>query len=215
MAYSRSAAFAAAAGLVDDAPDPVLPVPVPAPSDRSTVVARLRQRTSELEIVRLRRLSAEQEAARLLQRIIELDSKSVVPPRPGSPASGAGERTPSPPAADPAASQSSGSSRLWTSGFPSLLVSPWPASAAEGRMRAYAVWALPGHPELRGVHLGGPQAWRGLQDRLPGRSYSSQTGTRLRAFPTAALAIIGYLQEAEAQGAPDLAFFRWYVARHH
>ena len=143
------------------------------------------------------------------------DSADHDSPHPGSPASRAGGRTPTPPAADPAASQSSGSSRLWTSGFPSLQVSPWLASAAEGRLRAYAVWVLPGHPELRGVHLGGPQAWRGLQDRLPGRSYSSQTGTRLRAFPTAALAIIGYLQEAEAQGAPDLAFFRWYVARHH
>ena len=156
MAYSRSAAFAAAADLVDD------------------------------------------------------DS-----PSPGSPASRAGERPPSPQTAVPAASQSSSSSRLWTSGFPSLQVSPWPASAAEGRLRAYAVWALPGHPELRGVHLGGAQAWRGLQDRLPGRSYSSQSGTRLRAFPTPALAIIGYLQEAETRGAPDLVLFRWYEARHH
>jgi uncharacterized membrane protein YgdD (TMEM256/DUF423 family) len=63
--------------------------------------------------------------------------------------------------------------------------------------------------------LGGAQAWLGLQERLPGRSYSFQTGTRLRAFPTPALAIIGYLQEAEARGAPDLAIFRWHQAQLH
>ena len=155
MAYSRSAAFAAAADFVDDSPSP------------------------------------------------------------GSRASRIGERSPSPQAAVPAASQSSSSSRLWVSGFPSLQVSPWPATAAEGRQRAYAVWSLPGHPELRGVHLGGAQAWRGIQDRLPGRAYSSQTGMRLRAYSTPALAIIGYLQEAEARGAPDFVLFRWYQARHH
>ena len=215
MAYSRSAAFAVAADLVDVVPDPVLPVREPAPSDRSSVVARLRQRTSELEEVHLRQRSAEQEALCLLHRISELDSRIEDSPHPESPSSRAGERTPSPPAAAPAASQSSGSSRLWTSGFPSLQVSPWLASAAEGRLRAYAVWVLPGHPELRGVHLGGAQAWLGLQDRLPGRSYSFQSGARLRAFPTPALAIIGYLQEAEARGAPDLVLFRWYEARHH
>ena len=44
-------------------------------SDRSSVVARLRQRITELESVRLRQSNAEQEAARLRQRINELDSK--------------------------------------------------------------------------------------------------------------------------------------------
>ena len=63
--------------------------------------------------------------------------------------------------------------------------------------------------------MGGAQAWRGIQDRLPGRAYSSQSGMRLRAYSTPALAIIGYLQEAEARGAPDLVLFRWYEARHH
>ena len=55
--------------------DPVLHGPEPAPSDRSSMVARLRQRISELESVRLRQRIAEQEAARLRQRISELDSK--------------------------------------------------------------------------------------------------------------------------------------------
>ena len=100
-------------------------------------------------------------------------------------------------------------------GAPTLQAYPWPATAAEGRLRAYAVWALPGHPELRGVHLGGPQAWLGLQALLPGRAYSFQSGTRLRAYPTPALAIIGYLQEAGSRGAPDLAIFRWHPAPPH
>ena len=97
-------------------------------------------------------------------------------------------------------------------GAPTLQAYPWPATTAKGRLRAYAVWALPGHPELRGVHLGGLQAWLGLQDLLPGRAYSFQSGTRLRAYPTPALAIIGYLREAEIRGAPDLAIFRWHPA---
>ena len=46
----------------DVVPDPVLHDPEPAPSDRSSVVARLRQRISELESVRLRQRIAEQEA---------------------------------------------------------------------------------------------------------------------------------------------------------
>lgn len=106
-------------------------------------------------------------------------------PSTGGPAAGAGEGCASaPPAAASVATRGAG---------PTLQAYPWPATAAEGRLRAYAVWALPGHPELRGVQLGGPQAWLGLLDLLPGRAYSFQSGTRLRAYPTPALAIIGYL----------------------
>ena len=60
----------------DVVPDPVLHDPGPAPSDRSSVVARLRQRITELESVRLRQRTAEQEAAHLLQRINELTASS-------------------------------------------------------------------------------------------------------------------------------------------
>ena len=49
-----------------DVPDPVLHDPEPAPSDRSSVVARFRQRISELESLRLR------------QRISELERKFEV-----------------------------------------------------------------------------------------------------------------------------------------
>ena len=135
------------------------------------------------------------------------DAADCGSPRTGGPAAGAGgRRAPAPLAAAPAATLGAG---------PTLQAFPWPATAAEGRLHAYAVWALPGHPELRGVHLGGPQAWLGLLDLLPGRAYSFQSGTRLRAYPTPALAIIGYLQEAETRGAPDLAIFRWHPAPPH
>ena len=59
----------------DVVPDPVLHDPEPAPSDRSSVVARLRQRISELESVRLRQRIAELESTRLRQRTSELDNK--------------------------------------------------------------------------------------------------------------------------------------------
>ena len=77
------------------------------------------------------------------------------------------------------------------------------------------MWVLQGHPELRGVHRGGPQAWLGLQGLLHGRAYSFHSGMRLRAYPSPALASVGYLQEAEIRGAPDLAIFLWHPAPPH
>ena len=59
---------------------------------------------------------------------------------------------------------------------------PWPVTEAEGRLRAYAVWVIPGHPELRGVHVGGTRAWQGILPALPGGFYSYRSGTRLRAY---------------------------------
>ena len=90
---------------------------------------------------------------------------------------------------------------------------PWPVTAAEGRLRAYAVWVIPGHPELRGVHVVGTLAWQGLLPALPGGFYSYRSGTRLRAYESPALAVIGYLQEIEKHNAPALVIIRWPTAQ--
>ena len=62
------------------------------------------------------------------------------------------------------------------------------------------------------MHVGGPQAWLGLLIFLPDSAYSFRSGTRLRAYPSPALAIIDYLQEAAHRGAPDFVIFRWHPA---
>jgi hypothetical protein len=86
---------------------------------------------------------------------------------------------------------------------------PWPLTPAEGSLRAYAVWAFPGHPELRGVHTGGSLAWRGLEAYLPGGAYSAESGVRLRGFATPGAAVDGYLRESSRHGSPALILFRW------
>lgn len=61
---------------------------------------------------------------------------------------------------------------------------------------AYAVWRAPGAAEdIVGVHAGGARAWRGIAERLPGRTYDG-SGARLRRYATFALAVAAY--EAEA-----------------
>ena len=81
-------------------------------------------------------------------------------------------------------------------------VGPESASdAAGGGLHVYAVWSIPGHPECRGLHLGGARAWRFLVGLLPGGRYSYASGCRLRRYETEADAIVGYIAEVDAQGA--------------
>ena len=43
----------------------------------------------------------------------------------------------------------------------------------------YVVWRIPGQQGFCGLHFG-RDAWRGLEERLPGGRYSYRSGTRLR-----------------------------------
>jgi hypothetical protein len=95
---------------------------------------------------------------------------------------------------------------------PALAVTAGTLTPAEGSLRAYAVWALPGHPELRGVHAGGALAWRGLTAYLPGGAYTYESGARLRGYATPGAAIDGFLREAGRHGSPALTIFRWQAA---
>jgi hypothetical protein len=84
-------------------------------------------------------------------------------------------------------------------------VGPESASDAAGGTRGlhvYAVWNIPGHPLCRGLHLGGARAWRFLVGLLPGGRYSYASGCRLRRYETKAEALVGYIAEADAHGAP-------------
>jgi len=98
------------------------------------------------------------------------------------------------------------------SAAPAVTLAAGPLTPAEGSLRAYAVWALPGHPELRGVHAGGALAWHGLVALLPGNAYSFESGVRLRGYATPGAAVDGFLSEAARHGCPSLAIFRWQSA---
>lgn len=74
---------------------------------------------------------------------------------------------------------------------------------------AYAVWAVPSHPDLRGVHLGAPACWRHIQAHLPDGQYTAGTGTHLRRFDSWQEATVAYGVEAEGHGAPAVRFLRW------
>lgn len=75
-------------------------------------------------------------------------------------------------------------------------------SAARGVEEwAYAVWrALGASEDIVGVHAGGARAWRGIAERLPGRTYYG-SGARLRRYATPALAVAAYEAEASRHGA--------------
>ena len=65
----------------------------------------------------------------------------------------------------------------------------------------YAVWYIPGRPELAGVHLGGHRAWVFIESTLPDRRYGD-SGARLRRAESQAEAIALYCQEARYQRVP-------------
>ena len=76
------------------------------------------------------------------------------------------------------------------------------SSPAQGRAgHAYAVWAIPGAPELRGVHADGLEAWQFLLRHLGG-GYSYRQGHRLRRFESESEAVRAYESEAARHGAP-------------
>ena len=100
--------------------------------------------------------------------------------------------------AGPAAASSSGRSPV---------SSDHPLPGVEGK--SYAVWALPGHPHLRGVHTGADRAYAGLIALFPGQVYSYSSGVRFRRFDSWQAATIGYLSEAAQHRAPALRFHHW------
>ena len=130
-------------------------------------------------------------------------------------------------AAGPASSASgSGGGRVpehYTGPQATVPPAPWPVTVAEAvgvpppagthgwtsvggttviAVHAYAVWSVPGRPDLRGVHVGGDAAWRGLSAQLPGGRYVSGTGLRLRRYASTDAALIAYRLEAGTHGAP-------------
>lgn len=67
---------------------------------------------------------------------------------------------------------------------------------------AYAVWVVPGRPDLRGVHLGGEAAWARLSRQLPGGRYVPGSGVHLRRYASTDSALVAYRLEAVGHGAP-------------
>ena len=61
----------------------------------------------------------------------------------------------------------------------------------------YAVWHIPGRPELVGVHMGGHRAWQFIESTLPNRRYGA-SGARLRRAESQVQAIALYRGEARA-----------------
>ena len=78
------------------------------------------------------------------------------------------------------------------------------AGRAEPDLRFYAVWAIPEHPEARGVWAGAhPACWQAIQRLCPQGRYCS--GVRLRRYPTLEEAIEAYEAEAGRRDAPAKA----------
>ncbi len=69
-------------------------------------------------------------------------------------------------------------------------------------LRFYAVWLVPGRPDLRGVcEARGIDGWRALEALLPNGAYRD-SGSRLHRFTTRELALEAYAQEAERNHCP-------------
>ena len=68
-------------------------------------------------------------------------------------------------------------------------------------VRYYAVWQLPGYPELAGVHHGPyPDCWNGLVALAAGSDTGNQAPFRHRRFRTLEAAVVGFEKEAIKHG---------------
>ena len=77
------------------------------------------------------------------------------------------------------------------------------AKATASPSAHYAVWEIPGRPELAGVWSGPfPAVWHEIQSQLPGGVYGP--GCRLRRAPSLDAAVELYKQEAARHGVPDI-----------
>ena len=83
-----------------------------------------------------------------------------------------------------------------------------PSSFVEA-YRFYAVWHLPGRPEVTGVLAARePDAWDRVKLLLPGEVYQARDGTRLRRFGGLQAAIDGYNAERDKHGCPPVRAWR-------
>ena len=83
---------------------------------------------------------------------------------------------------------------------------------ARGEVRAYVVWAVPGLPHLRGIHIGPhPITWNSLTQQLPRGQYQG-SGAHLRRshVPTVEAATAIYRSEALRHDSPQTPRIHYY-----
>ena len=78
-----------------------------------------------------------------------------------------------------------------------------PRSTVQIVEHAYAVWVIPGAPEMRGIWLGGSRAWSRLLKHLPHHRYCYSDGTRLVRVDNSEDALNTYAQEQLLHQAPE------------